>query len=361
MRVLSAPVSVFLAVTNRCNIVCKHCNVFPTRNSDEDLSTEEMLSLIRELAEIKVFSLRISGGEPLVREDIFRLMDEIARHPMRMSLNTNAMLVDDGVSRRLAEYRRVDEVMVSLDGSCAEVHDALRGSRSFARTVRGIENLLLRGHQVTIYTTVTRLNRLDLEGTARLAKGLGIGTVKFNELLPQGNAMNHLSDLMLSPSERRSVIERVMEMREELGDLVCGTCLDAGVMFDGMERARERIAAQDFHHCLVGCRAGIMDCTIRPDGWVVPCDRLWGMRAGNVREERLADIWRNSPAMAEFRRRFSYSMENIPACASCSFKAACTGGCPAIPYQLSGTIFDRDLHSCFLHYSGEESADVLRR
>jgi len=77
---LSAPLEVFIAVTNRCNLFCDHCNVSTSLNLRDELTTEQWISFIRRLAELKVFTLWISGGEPFLREDLFTILGEVEKH-----------------------------------------------------------------------------------------------------------------------------------------------------------------------------------------------------------------------------------------------------------------------------------------
>jgi len=139
---LSAPLDVFIAVTSRCNLACRHCNVFSLRNSRTDLIGDEWIKFIKRLAELKVFTLWISGGEPFMREDIFAIFEEIEKHHFRFGLNTNGMLVDEEKSKRISELEKLYSIFVSLDGSTAEIHEKLRGKGSFEGVIDGIKNLL---------------------------------------------------------------------------------------------------------------------------------------------------------------------------------------------------------------------------
>jgi MoaA/NifB/PqqE/SkfB family radical SAM enzyme len=113
---LSAPLTVFLDVTNRCNLRCHHCSASAGDELDHALTTEEWLALIRRLAELKVLKVIISGGEPLMRPDIFRLLEELDRWRIGIKMNTNATLVDEQVAARLAGFRMLRSLEVSLAG-----------------------------------------------------------------------------------------------------------------------------------------------------------------------------------------------------------------------------------------------------
>ncbi len=351
---LFAPLDVFIAVTNRCNLACKHCNVYPTRGSTDDLTTAEWLNFIRRLAELKVFTLWISGGEPFVREDIFAIFEEIERYHFHYGLNTNATLITEEMSRRLSTLEKLHSIVVSLDGPTPEIHDKLRGKGSFKRTVAGIENLLKHNRHISTYTTVTRYNYQEIENIIALGKRLGLETVKFNELLPLGNAVCFLSSLTLSNSQRRAVTKDIEKLRNTYGSFVIGTILEMGYFFKELDELDNipRVCDQERVNGLLGCGGGIQKCTVRPDGWVVPCDRLWDFKAGNIREVDFHEIWESSPVFSEMRKRASVSLNDIEFCTGCTYKSICIGGCPAVSYELSGSVFTVDPMSCYKIFKG---------
>ncbi|MGD1152469.1 MAG: radical SAM protein [Syntrophales bacterium] len=352
---ISAPLDVFIAITNKCNLACKHCNVYPTRNSTSDLTTDEWIKFIRRLAELKVFTLWISGGEPFMRDDVFSILHEIEKHHFHYGLNTNATLIDENTSQRISALKKLFSIVVSLDGSTPAIHDKQRGKGSFDRTIRGIENLLKHNRHVSTYTTVTRNNYQDIENIIILGKSLGLVAVKFNELLPLGNAVCHLPNLILSNSQRRAVTHEIESLRNTYGSFVIGTILEMGHFFKNFEEL-EKIGNRENPGCangLFGCGGGIQKCTVRPDGWVVPCDRLWDFKAGHIGETDFQEIWTSSPIFSEMRRRASVSLDDIEECSGCGYKSLCIGGCPAVSYELSGSVFTVDPMSCYRIYKGK--------
>lgn len=354
-RCLSAPLDVFMAITSRCNLVCKHCNVSSTCDPQADLTTDEWIAFIRRLAELKVFTLWISGGEPFMREDIFVLLEEIERHHFHYGLNTNGMLIDEEKSKRISELEKLTSIFVSLDGSTPEIHEKLRGKDSFDRTLEGIENLLKHNENVSTYTTVTGDNYRDIESIIKLGKDLGLESVKFNELLPLGNATRHLSNLTLSNPQRREVTGNVRELRNRYGGIITGMMLEMGEFFEGFDDLHPRSESEGSGDTngLLGCGGGVEKCTVRPDGWIVPCDRLWDLKAGNIRETDFNEIWQSSPVFRDMRMRASVSLDDIEECNGCGYKSLCVGGCPAVSYQFSGSVFQTDPMSCYEIFKGD--------
>ncbi|MBN1883826.1 MAG: radical SAM protein [Deltaproteobacteria bacterium] len=354
-KIPSAPISLFISITSRCNMACRHCAVYsPEIHYGQDLSTEQWLSFFKEIERLQLFKVKISGGEPFVREDIFTLLDALYALPIRLSINTNATLIDKDAARRLAWYRdRLDDIMVSLDGSCPRTYDALRGSGTFERAVPGIESLAEHVGKVTAYCTVTRLNMDELPRIFELSRDLGITSIKFNELLPEGRAVANGADLHLHRSERSAVIDRLKEIKE-VGGGVAGTFFEVDDIFDSVRCLEGHGAADDaLPSFLSGCGALVRECAVRPDGWATPCDRLPALTAGHILETPLDVIWRESETFAFFRSRFITPLLSLPQCADCPYTAGCTGGCPAGAYAAHGTIMAPDPACCYrLHTQG---------
>jgi SynChlorMet cassette radical SAM/SPASM protein ScmE len=358
MKILRAPTSVFVSVTYLCNMKCRHCAVYSEEATYMDLETESWLDLFKELVDLKVFRLRLSGGEPFLRKDIWRLLDTIDRLPVRLSINTNATLIDGSAAKRLRGYGKVEEVMVSLDGSCPETHDRLRGEGTFARVFTGIERLVEQELPVAFYCTVNRYNFRDLDRIAALARAWGGRPVKFNDLLPEGRGLAYYRELALGRELWEEALATLRDLRRVHGPAISGTILDQGEMYDTMKGIRAEDRGRSRSNPLHGCGALIHECAVRPDGWITPCDRLPGLKAGHIHERRFGEIWRSSQVFDKFRKRREVLLSELDECLDCPYQSACTGGCPATPYALYGKVIARDPLGCYRIYSGQETFHV---
>jgi radical SAM protein with 4Fe4S-binding SPASM domain len=278
---------------------------------------------------------------------------------MRLAINTNATLIDKGVGERLKEFEKLDEVMVSLDGSCPETHDPLRGEGSFAKVHAGIECLTRQNLPVALYCTVTRHNRNDLAQIAALAKAWGIASVKFNDLLPEGRGLVHYRDLALGREEWDEALAVLRDLRSLYGTGISGTILDQGEMYEAVRGIACCAEQPQQSNLLSGCGALSQECAVRPDGWITPCDRLPGLKAGHIHERRFGEIWRTSEVFIHFRKRREVLLSDLDECRDCSYHHACTGGCPATPYALYGKVMARDPLGCYRIHSGQETFHVL--
>jgi len=358
MALLRTPTLVFIALTYRCNLCCRHCAVYGPHPACTDLDTGTWLSFFKELADLKVFRLRLSGGEPFMRDDIWQILDTVDALPMRWGINTNAMPIDAQGARRLRSYRRLDDIMVSLDGNALS-HDAMRGRGAFALARQGIAHLAAAGLPIMLYCTVTRCNKDHLEQVADLALEFKARAVKFNDLLPAGRGLANYRDLSLSRSQWRDTLHTLRQLRETHGPMIAGTILDTGDRYDAIARHTAGKQAPGEASCLCGCGTLINHCAVQPDGRITPCDRLPDLAVGNIVEHRFGEIWREAPAFAAFRARRHLRLDELPECRDCPYTGLCTGGCPAVPYALQGKIRARDPLQCYRLFSGEETADAI--
>jgi AdoMet-dependent heme synthase len=359
-KVPRAPLSVFVSITSRCNLSCLHCAVYGKANTyGPDLTTAQWLSFIDHMADIKVFRVKISGGEPFVREDIFTILDHLSQKPIRFSINTNAALIDEVAARRLEAYGgKLSDIMVSLDGPTAEVHDALRGPGAFRETMRGLGYLIERVGRISAYCTVTRLNFRHLGEVARLAEELGIAGVKFNDLIVLGRGSDNLDRLGLSGDERREVVAYLNELKG-IYPSVSGTFLEVSDIFDSIRSvyANPPSGAKTDINYLSGCGALCTECAIRPDGYATPCDRLTALVAGNILDTGLDVIWSESAVFREFRKRFITPITSLPTCADCAYAPYCTAGCAAGAYAAYGKTLARDPSCCLRLAEGEATRE----
>lgn len=355
VKPLSAPTDIFLEITSVCNLRCKHCNVYPYREDPDEFSFEEWVRLFDRMVELKVFTVWISGGEPLARKDLFELLDAIHERPLRVKgLNTNATLVTREKAKRLAGFRKLGVVQVGLDGATAGSCDRLRGQGTFERAVRGTKLLVEAGLPVTFFTVFTKYNRHEIRAMAELARDLGVRNVSCNILLPQGNALHFFEEIALSDAEWREAVEEVGALSAEFPGLLGGPLRQCFDRFGTFERDLAE-AGDTGPRYLSGCKTAITECTIMPDGRVLPCDRLQDLTAGNLREKDLQEIWLRSEVFESFRKRFDVLLDDLETCRGCRYQPLCTGGCPSLPYYLEGRLLARDPYSCYKFFKGEET------
>ena len=313
-------------VTGACNLSCEYCRASATPLPAEgELSTQEALAFIDEVAPRRPM-LILSGGEPLLRTDIF----DIARYAMgrgvRVSLATNGTLLTPEAVEKIKEAGIV-RVSVSLDGPSPDIHDLARGQGSFDLAMRGID--ILRGRiDFQINMTVTKEN-LDVVGaTMDLAERLGAVAFHLFFLVPTGRGRE---DELVTPGEQDEILRQVARDSRNRKMEVKVTCAPQ------YGRIAEEVLTEAERRGVMGsaCLAGTSFVFVSRTGDVSPCGYL-PIVAGNVREEKFSDIWDNSPVFVDLRKR-----ELLGRCGGCDRREVC-GGCRARAYALTGDYLGSD-------------------
>ncbi|MCJ7484065.1 MAG: radical SAM protein [Thermodesulfovibrionales bacterium] len=324
---LSAPKNIIFAITSRCNLRCKHC--LANDGSQDEMDIDAARKMIREFALAKVFDVAIFGGEPLLHPGIFEILDEFSRHLIGLSINTNAICITDEFADRLSNYR-IGPYVVSLDGSCSQVHDALRGNGAFDKGVAGIRKLVARKKSVLMSATVTRLNYKDLGPMVRLGWELGVRQVRFNHLNYVNNAECFEDELFIGSNEMKEIFADILEIEASYGEFVTGTFLDVAKAVREVDEGDTPVPSGEL--LVESCGAGVVKCGIRPDGEMIPCEVLWNSPCGNVLKRLLVDVWRNSGELDQFRTELRLTRDELGECMDCKYRNICYQGHRCSPY-----------------------------
>lgn len=339
---LSAPINLTLAVTSLCNLRCKHCLTYDRCDNRADFSLDEIREIIRDIAQMKIFSVAVFGGEPFVRLDIIEILREIAKYPINISINTNGTLIDEAMARELAPFRAA--FTVSLDGSSSSVVEKIRGKGVFEKTIKAIELLKKLNKQILISTTVMGFNYHDLDEIARLGKDIGVNGVRFNHLFYINNAECFIDSLAISADQALATVSTLEQMNEKYGSFVSGSFLQVTQMIKEIKDGKKpEVFEQSKQIEVKPCGAAKTKCAIKPNGDVVPCELLWNTPAGNVRDKSLREIWRESPVMNQFRENFYLTEKEIGSCISCEYRFICYTGHRCNPYYYPGGIASKNL------------------
>ncbi len=349
----------FWETTAACNLACVHCRRLDVSRemSRDDLTTGQATALIRSLPEVGRPILVFSGGEPLMRPDVFELA-EIARDAgLPTALATNGTIMDDRVARRIVDVG-VRRVSMSFDGPDAETHDRFRGiDGAFDATVRGFNELRTRGMSMQINTTVTRHNYARMDEMYRLALDLGADALHIFMLVPVGCGMELKEDVILSPDEYENALHWIYDRSLE-GELhLKATCAPHYFRVMRQRAKEEGRPMPEFAHphrsmkpgtgsaggrgghpggesgghgnmtaMTKGCLAGQAICFVSHTGEVFPCGYL-PVSSGNVKDQGLPRIWRESAVFADMRDDTRLQGK----CGLCEFKRVCMG-CRARAY-----------------------------
>ena len=365
------PRLVFWETTAGCNLSCIHCRrmTVADRLVPQDLTTEESVNLVDQIAAFSRPILVLSGGEPLFRSDIYDIAAHATDRGLIVALATNATLVDADVARRIKQSG-VRRVSVSFDGADAATHDVFRGKGAFDRTLDGIEHLRREGVPFQINTTVARHNVHQMPQALQMAKDLGSQALHLFLLVPVGCGVEIAEDAQITPTEYESVLNWMYDAEIEGGIELKATCAPhyfrivrqrqaeerrqgivrerpashrrqegaghpgghpGGNGHPGGEEARAAMSAMT-----KGCLAGTGVCFVSHRGEVFPCGYL-PVEAGNIRRQPFKEIWEGSKLFGELRNPDLLGGK----CGLCEFKRVC-GGCRARAYGMTQEYLDEE-------------------
>jgi len=350
-----------LALTGRCNLRCAYCFYADEMVGRADLPTQSWLTFFEHLRSLAVRNLTLSGGELFLRKDLWTLLDGIVDGRMRYSLNTNGTLITEETVDRLlqdARRRRLNIVQVSIDGSCAEIHDRSRGKGSFAGALRGLRLLKAAGLPVTARVTVNRHNVDDLEGTARLLLDeIGLNSFGTNDAMPMGTGCERQESIIITPAQRLTAMTTLARLDRMYPGRINASAGSLGLfrMYREMEGARATGTSTSRWRMgvLSSCGCMHLKLAVHHDGTVVPCNMLAAASLGNIREHSIRDIWRAHPLLEELRGRKNLPMADVRGCEACEWTPYCNGGCPAVEYTRTGDLYRVDPNCCYRRFIAE--------
>lgn len=353
-------------ITRSCNLACAHCRAAALRHPyTDELTTEECYRLLDQVSDIGRPIIILTGGEPLLRRDIFDIAAYGIEQGLRVVLATNGVLVTPEVARRLAMVG-IPRISVSIDFPNATEHDLFRGKAgSFQAALDGIRAARDAGVQVQINSTITKSNVACLEDLLALA--LEVGAVAFHPfmLVPTGRG-KELESEELAPIEYEKTLHWIYDKSKEMGDRIFFKPTDVphymrvvsqreavapvnpsshqqtdsikapthairGHSIGGSPRGGRPVRhAGGMESITRGCLAGSGFFFVSHTGIVQGCGYL-EVPAGNIRQQPLAEIWRTSPLFTELRD-FSRLKGK---CGRCEYRDVC-GGCRARAYGATG-------------------------
>ncbi len=289
-------------------------------------------------------SFNLTGGEPLLRADLFDIIAEAGRRGFEVFLLTNGTIITRQRARALRDAG-VRGVQVSIEGP-EEVHDSIRGMGSFSQAMWGVKNLLGAGLTVTLNATLSGLNAGRMSEMVALALNMGVQRLGFSRLVPYGRGFGLIRE-MLSARQVKGVYDGLLSLNAEgLGgnglEIVTGDPLASQMKLPSQMKLSHHEAGGNATGGLAtggsatggctaagGCAAGISGFTILSDGTMTPCRRL-PLPLGNVLADSIREVWATSTVLQALRDKGRYSGR----CGACRRWADCRG-CRAIAYAYS--------------------------
>jgi heme b synthase len=292
----------------------------------------KMADLIDEIAAVASPVIILTGGEPLLRPDVFDLASYGTKKGLRMVMATNGTLVDQSTARKMIASG-IQRVSISIDGPDAESHDAFRGETgAFAGAMRGINAMKSVGMEFQINTTITAANLHEIKPIHDLALKLGAAAHHIFLLVPTGRGKD-LASQAITAADYEKTLQWFHRESLTCASQLKATC--APHYFRIMHQSRIKKVQPvkkggHFHESTRGCLGGISFCFISHVGQVQPCGYL-ELDCGNIQKQSFAEIWEKSEVFQNLRDYSKYGGK----CGRCEFIKVC-GGCRARAYEATG-------------------------
>jgi len=320
--------------TRNCNLSCVHCRASATLGPYAgELDTPEGFRLLDQIAEVGKPIVILTGGEPLLRPDIFDLAHYGTRLGLRMVMAPNGTLITGDIARRLAEVG-IQRLSISLDGASADTHDEFRKvPGAFDGALRGIELIKQAGIPFQINTTVTQFNLDQIPKIQKLAADLGAVAHHIFLLVPTGRG-KYIVDQAITAEEYERTLNWFYDQRGKTPLELKATCAPHYYRILRQRSAQEGKPVSFQTHGLDavtrGCLGGIGFCFVSHVGDVQPCGFLSTL-CGNVRQASFGHIWQQAEVFKALRDYDRLEGK----CGQCEFKRVC-GGCRARAFEATG-------------------------
>ena len=317
--------------TARCNLRCLHCySASDSSRCDSELTTLQAKKLLAGLVEINAPVVLFSGGEPLLRPDLFELLAEAKRLGLRTVISTNGTLIDADMARKLAQAC-ISYVGISIDGP-EEFHNRFRQTAGcFKATMAGFDHCLKAGLRTGLRFTITKSNHSKVPKVFDICADNGIRRLCFYHLIRSGRATQIESEV-LSTEQTRTVVETILQKtNENVGKNLLDEVLTVGNHADGpyllVKMQKEGKEIDQPKRLLLangGNRIGEKICCVGWDGSVY-ADQFWrNYSLGNVTQKTLRQIWTNpdEPVLQKLRNKSKFADKR---CLKCRWFDLCKG------------------------------------
>lgn len=198
-------------ITKRCNLSCLHC--ISSIGSRRELDKKSALKVIDILKNLGCKEIYFTGGEPLVRQDIFSILRKVKENKMKVGLLSNGTLINSSNIKQIKNY--VDEIGISLDGASPQINDKIRGKGTFQKILKAVSVIKKNKIPLTLYITINKINLDDFENILKLTTILGADNIRVNEVSLRGRAFQNRRYLKIPFQHTVSLKESLLKGLEK--------------------------------------------------------------------------------------------------------------------------------------------------
>jgi len=301
----STPLRVFFTLTQKCNLSCKSCYNDALEDAFPEADLGNIMKVIDRIKEAKVLEVIITGGEPFLYPEIFKVIDYLMAGGIGVRINTNGLLLDERLIAELKKRKGVT-LTLGLDGTTQKAHDSIRGEGNFRKAVDILKRLSREGINLYVNFTATHDNFLELFKLRRFLRGFNVSQIIVNIFIRSGRGYAHRNTLELSKVEYALL---------NLPGLFGPVNVRPGMVIT------------------TSCYAGYIEANIDYSGSFFFCELL-KHPLGNILERDIRDIWNAQ----EFTNLIDADKFGFP-CNRCFFRKGCRGSCRAEVFSATADIY----------------------
>ncbi len=323
---LSAPLILNWALTNRCNFNCKHC--YSREEEMVELDTDTICLLIRKAAKAGILSVNFGGGEPMLRSGLLDIICLASQLGLAVSMNSNGALIDHQTARDL-KNTGIRKVGISIDSSKAAIHNKFRGAPgSHDQATQALHHLNGQGIETSVSSVICRINVDDLHSLVEMAISASASSINFHDFKCSGLGYVNKDELDLKPNEWRTFYKQALALRASTTKIK--------IMMEDPVIAT--LGECNGESMVKGSVCGKLSLCIKPNGDITPCGFIPTV-VGNLLDDSIEELWHKSPVLKAMRNKQARGK-----CVNCSHHVDCLGGCSARALALTGDINNPDPH-----------------
>ncbi len=316
-------------IIHRCNLHCTHCYQQDHIGELPFSVLEDFFRQYLEFCSAMNFKghINLTGGEPLLSEHFFTLLDLFEKSKITFGILSNGTCITSEIASRLSEYSCLSFVQVSIDG-IRETHDSIRGAGNFDRACEGLQNLRKAGIQTMVAFTCHQRNYHELKEVIHIVRKNKIDRFWADRLIPIGGSKE---DILTN--EQFCEVLQILTKEHNRRNIFSHTDVH-------LNRSLQFLEGGD---CFYRCSAGITLLTLLADGTLLPCRRL-PIPIGNCSQSDMLTLYQNSSLISELKK------ETIPTeCMPCPIAHLCKGGAKCLTYAVTGSLNSKDIN-CYYKY-----------
>jgi len=327
-------------VTRKCNLNCIHCRAGSHGGPyPDELGNSKCMEILEQISSVGKPIVILTGGEPLLRENIFDLAEYGTELGLRMVMATNGTLLSQENIKRI-KSAGVQRVSISIDGANDEQHDSFRKvAGAFSKAMKGISLLKEKNLEFQINTTVTRANADNIQEIMNLAIDLGAAAFHLFFLVPTGRA-REMAEQEINASEYESLLRWFFHQTEKTPLHLKATCAPHyyRILREEAHNKGKKVNYETYGLDAMtrGCLGGTSFCFISHDGIVQPCGYL-ELNCGDLKKDSFQSVWNDSKIFNQLRDFSAYKGK----CGRCPYLRFC-GGCRARAFEKTGDFLEEE-------------------